>query len=286
MRLTVRMASPARLRVATLNVLGAANPDWERRRQLLSEMLQRLDADVVALQEVPVETTDVVDDLLGTGYHVACFPRAAENGVSGALATRWAHRVVEEVDQRTAASCGVNGWATLLVEVDAPIGATLVAHHKPSWQFGYEFQREQQALAATRAIERHVATVAHVLVLGDFDATPDAASVQFWRGRRSLDGISVCYQDAWETARPTEPGFTFSVENPLVRAGESATSLSRRIDYILIRCGMHGPTLQVHSCDRFGDAAVDGMWASDHFGVVADLSLPDHEPGSWGDITR
>jgi endonuclease/exonuclease/phosphatase family metal-dependent hydrolase len=126
--------------------------------------------------------------------------------------------------------------------------------------------------------------VAHALVLGDFDATPDAASMQFWRGRRSLDGVSVCYQDAWETVRPTEPGFTFDAGNPLVRAGEVATAVSRRIDYVLVRSGVHGPTLKVQSCDRLLDSPVDGVWASDHFGVVADLVAPDHSPGSWGAV--
>jgi hypothetical protein len=33
-------------------------------------------------------------------------------------------------------------------------------------------------------------------------AGSDADSVAFWRGRRSLEGTSVCYRDAWESARP------------------------------------------------------------------------------------
>jgi endonuclease/exonuclease/phosphatase family metal-dependent hydrolase len=157
-----------------------------------------------------------------------------------------------------------------------------VVHHKPSWPFGYEHERERQALSAAQAVERHAdALGGHAIVLGDFDATPDAASTSFLRGRRSLDGVSICYQDAWETLRPTDPGFTFGAENPLVRAGEVATAVSRRIDYILVRSGRHGPTLRVLSCDRVLDRPVDGVWASDHFGVVADLVLPDHEPGTW-----
>lgn len=274
------------LRVVTMNVLGPGNPDWQRRRRLLAETLQRMEADVVALQEVPIATTpEVVDDLLGPGYHVHGFARTSKDGVGAALATRWPHRVIEEIDQRCTPRSRDFPWcATLLVEVDTPVGRTLVAHHKPSWQFGYEFERERQALAAAQAIERSVGTTAHAVVLGDFDATPDAASMQFWRGRQSLDGVSVCYQDAWETVRPTEPGFTFSAENPLVRAGEVATAVSRRIDYILIRSDVHGPTLQVRACDRLLDHAVDRVWASDHFGVVADLAVPDHGPGSWGAV--
>jgi endonuclease/exonuclease/phosphatase family metal-dependent hydrolase len=120
----------------------------------------------------------------------------------------------------------------------------VVTYHKPNWPFPLEVERERerQAWRAALAVERHAGD-GPAVVLGDFDATPDAASVSFWRGRRSLNGVSVCYQDAWETARPGELGFTFSAENPLVRAGEVATAVSRRIDYVLVRAGRHGALL-------------------------------------------
>lgn len=96
--------------------------------------------------------------------------------------------------------------------------------------------------------------------------------------------MSVCHQDAWETVHPHDPGHTSSGQNPLVRAGEVATALPRRIDHVLVRGGAHGPTLQVLVCDRVLDGPVDGVWASDHVGVVADLAVPDHPPGSWGQL--
>ncbi len=261
-----------------MNVLGPANPDWARRRRLLATTLRRLAPDVVALQEVPVaDGPEVVDELLGPGYSVRPFSRTAEDGVGGALATRWPQRLVEEVDQRCTPRASDFPWcATLLVEVDAPVGRTLVVHHKPSWPFPHEHERELQALAAARAVERHAEALgAHAVVLGDFDATPDAASMLFWRGRRSQDGVSVCYQDAWETLHPTDPGHTFSAENPLVRAGEVATAVSRRIDYVLVRSGVHGgPTLAIRDCVRTFDEPIGGVWVSDHFGVAADLAPP------------
>ncbi len=274
------------LRVLTMNVLGPANPDWERRSRLLGDTLRSMGADVVAMQEVPVgEGPAAVHALLGPGYHVSGFSRVADDGIGGAIATRSSHEIVGEIDQRCTPRSRDFAWcATLLIAVDTPIGRTLVAHHKPSWPFGHEYERERQALAAARAVERHAVEVDHALVVGDFDATPDAGSMQFWRGRRSLDGVSVCYQDAWETLHPEEPGHTFSAENPLVRAGEVATALSRRIDYVLIRSDRHGPTLEVRDCRRVLDRPRDGVWASDHYGVVADLGLPSHPPGSWGPL--
>jgi endonuclease/exonuclease/phosphatase family metal-dependent hydrolase len=98
----------------------------------------------------------------------------------------------------------------------------------------------------------------HVVLLGDFDDTPDSSSVRFWTGRQSLDGFSVAYRDAWEAVHPGDPGQTFTPANPLVRAGEMSLELGRRIDYIMIRCSVHGPSLHVSDCQQVFDQPVDG----------------------------
>lgn len=122
--------------------------------------------------------------------------------------------MLEEIDQRAAEHGADLPWcATLIVELEASFGRLVVAHHKPNWPFPLEAEREQQALRAALAVERYAAQ-GPAVVLGDFDATPDAAGVLFWRGRRSLYGVSVCYQDAWETLHPTEPGLTFRPRTP------------------------------------------------------------------------
>ena len=84
--------------------------------------------------------------------------------------------------------------------------------------------------------------------------------------------MSVCYRDAWESAHPAEPGETFSQRNPL---RSFSWDVSRRLDYILVRCGPKGPTLNVASCMQIFDEPTNGVWASDHFGGVADLEVPD-----------
>lgn len=279
------MDPDAGLRAVTLNVYGPANPDWERRHPLLRKTLRNLDADVIALQEVPVDDPGFLDDLVGPGFHFAHFSRPSGDGVAGTLATRWPHAHVTELDLRlTERAADALTWsATVLVEMDTPLGTVVVAHHKPSWPFPFEHEREAQAVLAARALETHIGDrEVHALVLGDFDATPDSASLSFWRGRRAVDGISVCYQDAWEYLHPDDSGRTFDRENPLVRDGEVATAVSRRIDYILVRAGLHGPTLEARDCRRILDRPVDGVWASDHYGVMADLALPAQSPGYRG----
>ena len=275
------MTARTGLRVMTMNAYGPANPDWDRRHRLLGDTIRELDPDVIALQEVPLDLDGDLGRIVGHGYHLAPFSQAAD-GVGGTVATRWRHRLVTEVDLRiTERATKALSWsAAVLLEMETPLGNVVVVHHKPSWPFPFEHEREQQAVLVAQTVEDHIASRdVHAVVLGDFDATPDSASLSFWRWRRPVDGFSVCYQDAWEYAHPGDPGYTFELTNPLVRDGEVATAVTRKIDHILVRSILHGPTPQVAHCQRVLDRPVDGVWASDHYGVLADLVLPANPPG-------
>jgi endonuclease/exonuclease/phosphatase family metal-dependent hydrolase len=178
---------------------------------------------------------------------------------------------VREVDLRVTSRTAGFACTTLVAEVDAPLGPLVFANHVPSWQLDFERERELQALAAARELEQ-LAAGRHVVLAGDFTADPQSAGVRFLTGRQSLDGTSVCYRDAWESVHGEEQGATFTPANSLVSDWDWPF---RRLDYVLVRCGEHGgPTLEVTHCERFLDEPVDGVWASDHFGVVADLELP------------
>jgi endonuclease/exonuclease/phosphatase family metal-dependent hydrolase len=260
-----------------MNVFGPGNPDWDRRHRLTGETIRSLDPDIIALQEVPVDSPEILARLIGPGYHLTHFSRPSDDGVAGTLATRWPHRLITEIDLRISErSRSTLPWcAAVVVELDTPLGTMVVAHHKPSWPLPFELEREQQAVLVARALEDHIGNRdVHALVLGDFDAAPDSASMRFWLGRSTAQQLSVCYQDAWEYAHPGEPGYTFELANALVRDGEFGTAVSRKIDHILVRSGLRGPTLLVADCRRVLDQPVDGVWASDHYGVVADLVAP------------
>jgi hypothetical protein len=147
-------------------------------------------------------------------------------------------------------TCGTRGdWpsrtgdfacASLMTEVlpPAPLHRIWLVNHLPDWQLDHEHEREHQAVRTAAAIEELlVRKPGHVIVAGDFDADPAATSIRFWTGRHALDGRSVCYRDAWESARPGEPGHTFIPGNPNSADWDWPY---RRIDYILIRCAQHG----------------------------------------------
>jgi len=168
-----------------------------------------------------------------------------------------------------------------VVELPDPIGSTLVVHQHAAFQYGYAAERERQAVTCARRVEQLADQYPHVIVLGDFNDEPDSAAVRFWTGRQSLDGFSVHYQDCWPAVHPGLPGQTFTPTNPLVQAGQLPLERGRRIDYVLVRSGPHGPSLDVADARLVLDQPVGGVWASDHFGVLAELRLPPHPPGNW-----
>jgi endonuclease/exonuclease/phosphatase family metal-dependent hydrolase len=259
------------MRVATLN-LWVRNGDWEARAVALRDGLRALAPEVVGFQEVFRDgAADTAAEILGPGYHV----RHQDTGLLGdgncaAIASRTPITGWHELDQQLGPRTADFPATTLIAE----IGDLLFVNHLPSWKPQLEAERERQTVAAARRIEAMVAERArHVVLAGDLDATPEAASLRFLKGLQSLEGTSVVYHDAWERAHPGEPGLTFTTDNPLMTQDtDVAVETSRRIDYVLIRCDEFGPTLDVRRCDRIFDRpSPAGVWASDHFGVVADL---------------
>jgi endonuclease/exonuclease/phosphatase family metal-dependent hydrolase len=272
-------------RVLTLNVFAHQHADGARRHEVVRDGLARLSADVLALQEVTrTARFDQVADLVGDRYSVVDHPGASDDGVGACLAVRWPVVSVDVLDLTRVPGGNAVPWsATVAVEVAAPEpwGPLLLVHHKPTFELDREAVRERQSVAAARFVEELVADRPDVpvVLLGDLDASQDAASVRFWTGRQSLEGTSVRYEDAWAARHGDDPGHTFTPANPLVRAGTMPSAAGRRIDYVMVRSGSHGPLLEVADCRLVLDQPVDGTWASDHFGVCADLRRPPRPPG-------
>jgi endonuclease/exonuclease/phosphatase family metal-dependent hydrolase len=236
--------------------------------------LTALAPDVVSFVEaIKTPEYEMVPDLLGSDYQVVYQKNPEPDGQTAAIASRWPILRVSELEQRVTPR--VDSASTTLVaeiEVPAPIGTVLVVNHLPCWQLQFAYERELQAKAAGLFIEDLIGDRAvHAIVAGDLTDPPESASVRFWTGRQSLFGAGVCYRDAWEATHRGEEGATFVNANPLLSAVAPDWPF-RRLDYILVRCGLHeGPTLAIRSCELLFDSPVDGVWGSDHFGLVADL---------------
>jgi hypothetical protein len=193
------------VRDATLNLWGRRGA-WAERRSVLADGFRELSPDLVAFQEAVVnDGYDQVTDILGTGYHVAHqADREArrkdgtEDGQGVSIASRWPLGAVREVDLNVTPRTGDFAHTTLLAEILAPdpIGPLLFINHLPSWQLTFEHERELQTVAAARFLEEFLARRGmHAVLADDLGATPEAASVRFWRGLQSLSGTSVCYRD-------------------------------------------------------------------------------------------
>lgn len=277
--------SDLRIRVLTLN-LWQRYGDWTARRNVLIDGLRTLKPDIVGFAEsIKTLDYDQVADLLGPDFNVVHSKNRDSSGMGISIASRWPIQHVEEVDLEVKPRTAGFPCAALAGEIVAPepIGAFLLVNHFPNWQLNFERERELQAVAAARLIENLAAkTNQQVIMVGDLDADPDAASIRFWTGRQSLDGMSVCYRDAWESVHGKDPGHSFTPENPLVKEQVVKGTRPfrdwpfRRIDYIFVRFGPHGGSaLDIVDCQRIFDQPVNGVWASDHFGLVADCAMPE-----------
>lgn len=275
-----------RLRVLTLNLFGRRR-GWSERRTAILAGLRTLQPDLVGFQEAIVDDAyDQARDLLGPDFHIVHQsnrepgePPDVERGQGFSIASRWPLRNVHELDLHVTPRTADFACGAMVAELlaPAPLGPLLVVYHNPSWKLQLEYERELQAPSTGRFVEGLVGDRdVPVILFGDLDADPDAASVRFWTGRQALDGTSVCYRDCWESAHPNDPGHTFTPTSPLM--GDRDWPF-KRIDYLFVRCGEHGgPLLDIESCELAFDQPIDGVWASDHFGLVADLAVPTHRP--------
>lgn len=273
------------MRVVTQNLLGH-HLDWPRRRPAVTSWFRRLDPDVLTLQEAVVTRDhDQVTEVVGDGYHVTHHPLREKNGSGISIASRWPIGAVRELDLQVGPRTSDFAASAQIADIHWPHSEVplLLVNHKPSWRTHLEYERGRQAVLTASFVEEIVArTGQHVVVAGDFDAMPDAASLRFWRGVQALDGTSVAYRDVWQITHRDDPGYTFAPSVAPLVTESWRSDLDRRIDYILIRCtGGKGPSMHVTHCARILDTPVDGVWGSDHFGVTADIEPVEGNAGQW-----
>lgn len=273
------------LRVFTANIYNYA-ADYSRREAVLRRAILDLDADVLAFQEAGRKPTGPhqVEELLdGTGYHIhhQFDGRSGPGTLDGVcIASRWPATRTESLDLLQNARTGNYPWAALMVTVHgpAPIGDFLFVNAKPCWQLHLESERERQIVDIVAVIERRASRKNFPTVIaGDFDAAPDRASIRFLTGRQSLAGTSTQYLDTWEMAGDGSPGFTWTTRNPLVAEiaprWTGQDSHHRRIDYVFVGSAfLTERPVKVVSCRVVLDQPVDGVWPSDHFGVLAEIT--------------
>ena len=108
------------------------------------------------------------------------------------------------------------------------------------------------------------------ILCGDFNAEPDSTEIRFLTGNATIDGRSTYYQDAWRVAGGRGDGFTWDNRNINAAAEREP---DRRIDYIFSgwrKDGTKGAGRVAFAC-VVCDRALTGAFASDHFGLFAEI---------------
>lgn len=277
--------APQTLRFATLNLWGENGPH-ERRLALVSEELDRLDVDVLALQEVrevPGRLANQAETLARRlGYHHV-FEAATEwgGGVEGlAIVSRF--RGDESASLRLPHSTDKEGRIILSARLDTPRGPLWAHTTHLSYRLNEGDRREDQILAIDEQVSaRADDTELPQVVLGDFNTVPEADEIRWLRGLVTLGGRRVYYQDAWETVHPGKPGVTWARDNTF-RARMTWLPPERRIDYIFVTAARRDGRGTVRDARlAFDRRDADGVFPSDHFGLVAEIQIaPDRQAGT------
>ena len=273
-----------RLKVLTLNIWNRQGP-WERRLPLIRHGLRTLAPDVVGLQEVlrhesiaPDQAHEVAD---GLGYHVAYGPAWDLGGglhFGNAVLSRWpiasaGHLTLPGARSSPEASDGEEPRSLLHCEIEAPFGRLPLFVTHLSWKFHQGALRCRQVAAIAAHIAARAPVDAEgrfpVVLLGDFNAEPGSDEIRFLAGHHVLDGHSVFYSDCHRAAG-TGDGATFCRRNPYAAQTREP---DRRIDYVFVRGPDRHGRGEPLSCRVVLDEPIDGVWPTDHFGVLAELSI-------------
>lgn len=271
------------LRVLTLNIWNRSGP-WDERLEVIRAGVRALDPDLIALQEVlspeglpiPGQHEQIGE---GLGYHAAFGSSASLGGIGygNALLSRWPVAGSEVLPLGGSTKAGDFACSLLAAEIDAPCGVIPFFVTHLVWRLHEGALRRRQVVT----IAEHLARLAKVsrtdafpaILAGDFNAEPDADEMRFLRGLATIDERSVYLADCHAVAGEG-PGITFSKRNAY--AAESREP-ERRIDYVFVRGPDRRGRGQPLSAQVCLDQPVNGVFASDHFGVLATIRV-DEDP--------
>ena len=260
------------LKVLSLNIWNQAGP-WKDRAGRIREWIERLDPDVIGLQEVLVGSgRDQARELCDVRYAIE-FAAAIDFWddpifkFGNAVASRWPISEREVVELPSAGD-GEKRVA-LSVTIDAPMGPLSVTSTHLNWKLHHGHVRERQVVALGElALRRRPRGGFPLLLMGDFNAEPTSTEIRYVSGLHAIDGKSLYLRDAWTHAGDLGPGITWSNRNPYARV---ALEPDRRIDYVFAGPPRPDGVGLIETCRVVCDDESEGVWPSDHFGVYAEL---------------
>ena len=256
------------VRALTWNIWWRFGPRWQDRQPGIRQTLERLDPDVVALQEVwsGAQTTQADELAAALGMHAVfagpSYPAAptGDIGLGIAVLSRW-----PVLDHQTLVMPARHrSWdpVTLAVRVAHPAGPLPIVATCMDYGIPYTDDRiAQGAFVADLATSPRFDGPCPVLLMGDLNAAVDSPV---------LRPVGDVLTDAWIAGGGSPDAVTLPSSHPSAPLEAGPQLVDQRIDHIFFRAGREDQHVLVEGVQLIGDA-VDGVFPSDHRGVVADL---------------
>ena len=261
-----------KIRVVTLNVKGLENDWFGRRCGAVINGLKKLRPDVVCLQEATVRSSytcngsnhydqaRVVRE--GIGLKASAFapygnPIEVMSHDQGGVAilARWP--IINVHNRRLPSGCSgaSDARVALVATVDCPERPLSLVTTHLSWR---PHETETRLMQTGLILEEFTRTLwtrpkARAVFLADLNATEDEPAVELCR-KYLVDAFRAC--------NPDDPGHTWSNKNTWTKPW---SFIDRRIDYVF--CPTDATVLKA----RVVLDKPDPIFASDHFGVLADI---------------
>jgi len=270
----------SRLKILTWNVWWRFGP-WERRGPAIAATLKKLDADVIALQEVwSSETTNFAAELATElGYQHVFAPSKdigetgldnyydKDVGLGNALLSRWPIKRHDSIMLYGKKETG-EGRGAVFAEIDGPRGLIPAFSTHLNWKFEHSHIRQRQVGDLARFVDSMRPWRFPPIVCGDFNADPSSEEIRMLKGLTTCPVEGLFFHDAWSVAGGTRSGMTWDNANPYVAA---ELEPDRRIDYILVGWPEARGAGHILDCQVTGNEPVNDVWPSDHHAVLAEL---------------
>lgn len=268
------------LRVLSLNHWFTAG-DWRARRTEICAWIKHLEPDVICLQEV-LESPDgqntgqwIADNAEGD-WHYSYTGREVFGGAArfgNAVLSRWPIDSTADRDLTSNPAPRVDEVQRCVLHARTN-GFDIFCTHLV-WMYDEGWIREKQVVELDTFVKEMSSPDSPIppVVCGDFNAEPDSTEIRWLTGSGTIDGASTYYMDAWRVAPGRGDGYTWDNRNTNAAAEREP---DRRIDYIFSGYDKDRPkgagrvAFAAVVCDR----ALTGAFASDHFGLFAEIETP------------
>jgi endonuclease/exonuclease/phosphatase family metal-dependent hydrolase len=279
-------------RFLTLNLWGENGP-WEARIALINKGLEALAPDVIGLQEVREVPERVPNQaaLLARahGWNHAFAPTSGWGGGHEGLAIVSRYPIGAQEFRPLPHSTEAEGRGILSARLDGEAGGIWVHTTHLSYREHEGLWREAQVQFVDEVLTRHDNGNPRV-VMGDFNTVPESDEIRWLSGLCTLGGRRVFYQDVWATLHAGKVGAGAGAGATWTRANDYTEGMfwlrrDRRLDYIFatpVRRDRRGTILSAALAFETPQISPDGerLFASDHFGVVADVRFASEPAGA------